>query len=69
MTNKEKISAGAQLAAMRPSEDKKCPECGTVFTALVCASSTCRKCRDKLRKRANKLIKKIIYLSKIGEYK
>jgi len=55
--DKDKISPGAQLAALRPSEEKTCPEpgCDKVFTALRHASSTCRKCRDKLRKRAKKL--------------
>ncbi len=51
------VTPGASLAAMRKTETKICPEkdCGTVFTALVRASSTCKKCRDRLRKQARRI--------------
>jgi ribosomal protein L37AE/L43A len=58
-----KSEAARQLAAMRKTEQKKCPECGLVFTALERANSTCRKCKDRLRKQA-KLPKDRVWLRK-----
>lgn len=57
MLNKNTISPGASLAAMRKTQTKVCPEkgCGLIFTALTHASSTCKKCRDRLRKQTQRI--------------
>lgn len=41
---------GAELAAMRRTETKQCPECGETFTGLV-KTQYCKRCRNKLNVR------------------
>lgn len=41
---------GAELAAMRRTETKQCPECGEEFTGLV-KIKYCKRCRNKFNVR------------------
>jgi len=44
---------GAQLAALRRTEEKVCPECGITFTARLIAVY-CSKCSGKMRVRKHR---------------
>ncbi len=45
-------SPGQQLAALRKTEPKTCPDCGATRVAVIRAQDRCKKCQDKLRKRS-----------------